>query len=104
QRLADVSFGPKADISDKPKIDGLHEHVENTTPNYNRGSSYHESGIQVRSCRDFYSQPKGLSLIHTFRGKANFLGTQLYFLQRIYSLRVFSQSNSYTGIHRLRFA
>src|SRR5262249_61877066 len=30
----DVRFGPIADISDKPKIDGFHEHVENTTPDY----------------------------------------------------------------------
>src|SRR5262249_5254765 len=51
-----VRFGPKADISDKPKIDGLHEHVENTTPNYDRRGGYHESGIKLRPCRDFSSQ------------------------------------------------
>ena len=59
--LADVCFGPIADISDKPKIDGFHEHVENTTPDYDRSSCYHESGIKVRSLRGFCSHLRALS-------------------------------------------
>src|SRR5262245_42376220 len=97
----DVRFGPIADISDKPKIDGFHEHVENTTPDYDRSSCYHESGIKVRSLRGFCSQLR-LCLIKALRGKTNQLNAWPSSLQRLYSRHVISQSNSYAAIHRFR--